>query len=298
LRDPAALLALPTIGLEKNPVDITMGLLAVLFAVLRLESAYVRFDDPAGGPTIERWQPDGAQMPSELTCGLGVTQAHERGTVTVALPAPSGDRPVHVTRLSPVLLGEKGLVLVSSRRHDFPTDLELRALRLTVDQAAVSIYLGRRLADERAARVAAETALRRRNLFLAELADDLTLPLGRLAVRAAQAHALATESDPPLVPASMADDRAMSAAVTPPPRADVHVEASSAPLTRREAEVLALLAQGLTNKEMAGAMWLSERTVERHITGLYRKIGVVRRSQATAFALLRQGLVEPDGHVG
>ncbi|WP_235934170.1 response regulator transcription factor, partial [Agromyces humi] len=60
-------------------------------------------------------------------------------------------------------------------------------------------------------------------------------------------------------------------------------------LTRREMEVLGLLAQGLSNKEIAGVMWLSDRTVERHITSLYRKIGVARRSEATAFAL-RHGM--------
>ena len=64
---------------------------------------------------------------------------------------------------------------------------------------------------------------------------------------------------------------------------------SPAPLTRREIETLGLLAQGLSNKEIAGVMWLSDRTVERHITSLYRKIGVARRSEATAFAL-RHGL--------
>ena len=62
------------------------------------------------------------------------------------------------------------------------------------------------------------------------------------------------------------------------------------PLSRRELEVLGLLAQGLSNKEIAGVMWLSDRTVERHITSLYRKIGVARRSEATAFAL-RHGVV-------
>jgi DNA-binding CsgD family transcriptional regulator len=62
------------------------------------------------------------------------------------------------------------------------------------------------------------------------------------------------------------------------------------PLTRREGEVLGLLAEGLSNKEIAGAMWLSDRTVERHITSVYRKIGVARRSEATAFAL-RHGVV-------
>jgi DNA-binding NarL/FixJ family response regulator len=61
-------------------------------------------------------------------------------------------------------------------------------------------------------------------------------------------------------------------------------------MTRREAEVLGLLAQGMSNKEIAGVLWLSDRTVERHITSLYRKIGVERRSEATSFAL-RHGLV-------
>ena len=54
--------------------------------------------------------------------------------------------------------------------------------------------------------------------------------------------------------------------------------------------MLGLLAQGLSNKEIAAILWLSERTVERHITGLYRKIAVERRSEATAFAM-RHGLV-------
>ena len=59
--------------------------------------------------------------------------------------------------------------------------------------------------------------------------------------------------------------------------------------------MLGLLAQSLSNKEIAGVLWLSERTVERHITGLYQKIGVERRSEATSFAL-RYGLVDADAH--
>jgi DNA-binding NarL/FixJ family response regulator len=66
-------------------------------------------------------------------------------------------------------------------------------------------------------------------------------------------------------------------------------------LTRREAEVLGLLAQGLSNKEIAAVLWLSDRTIERHITGLYRKIGVERRTEATAFAL-RYGLIDANTH--
>ena len=56
-------------------------------------------------------------------------------------------------------------------------------------------------------------------------------------------------------------------------------------LTQREVEVLLQLAQGKTNREIAGELVLSERTVQRHISNLYAKIYVRNRSEATAFAL-------------
>ena len=64
-------------------------------------------------------------------------------------------------------------------------------------------------------------------------------------------------------------------------------------LTRREAEVLGLLAAGRSNKEIAAELFLSERTVERHITTVYRKIGTRRRTEAMAFAL-RYGLADVE----
>jgi predicted ATPase/DNA-binding NarL/FixJ family response regulator len=57
------------------------------------------------------------------------------------------------------------------------------------------------------------------------------------------------------------------------------------PLTHREIEVLRLIACGQTNKEIAGTLVLSERTVERHITNLYAKIGARGRADATTYAL-------------
>ena len=64
-------------------------------------------------------------------------------------------------------------------------------------------------------------------------------------------------------------------------------------LTRRWAEVLGLLAAGHSNKEIAAQLFLSERTVERHITTVYRKIGTRRRTEAMAFAL-RHGLADAE----
>lgn len=55
-------------------------------------------------------------------------------------------------------------------------------------------------------------------------------------------------------------------------------------VTTREIEVLRLLGEGLSNKEIAGRLYLSPRTVERHVANLADKAGVERRSQLVAFA--------------
>jgi DNA-binding NarL/FixJ family response regulator len=67
-------------------------------------------------------------------------------------------------------------------------------------------------------------------------------------------------------------------------------EAEAAPpagLTPREAEILRLLAEGRTNREIADTLVLSVHTIERHLANAYRKIGARNRADATAFALRR-----------
>jgi len=60
-------------------------------------------------------------------------------------------------------------------------------------------------------------------------------------------------------------------------------------LSRRELEVLRLVAGGESNAQIARRLGLSTHTVERHVTNLYRKIGARGRADATAYAL-RSGL--------
>ncbi len=55
-------------------------------------------------------------------------------------------------------------------------------------------------------------------------------------------------------------------------------------LTGREAEVLTLVAQGRTNRDIAEALFLSERTVARHLSNIFTKIDVGTRTAAAAFA--------------
>jgi DNA-binding NarL/FixJ family response regulator len=64
--------------------------------------------------------------------------------------------------------------------------------------------------------------------------------------------------------------------------------AQAAPLARlspREVEVLRLIAAGQSNQQIADELVLSLRTVERHITNLYAKIGAQGKADATAYAL-------------
>ncbi len=61
-------------------------------------------------------------------------------------------------------------------------------------------------------------------------------------------------------------------------------------LSEREMEILQLLADGLTNKEIAERLFISIQTVKTHITHIFEKLGVSDRTEAVA-AALRRGLV-------
>jgi len=56
-------------------------------------------------------------------------------------------------------------------------------------------------------------------------------------------------------------------------------------LTRRELEVLRLIAAGTSNRAIAAALYLSPRTVERHVANVYLKIGAHTKAEAAAYAL-------------
>ena len=61
-------------------------------------------------------------------------------------------------------------------------------------------------------------------------------------------------------------------------------------LTRREIEVLKLIAEGETNKAIAVSLVISEHTVARHVQNMLQKLGFSSRSSLAAFAV-QQGLI-------
>jgi len=64
-------------------------------------------------------------------------------------------------------------------------------------------------------------------------------------------------------------------------------------LTLRELQVLRLVASGKTNKSVANELFISERTVDRHVSNIFNKLSVSSRVEATAFALTNELLDKP-----
>ncbi|WP_133913078.1 response regulator [Streptomyces sp. NBC_00582] len=67
-------------------------------------------------------------------------------------------------------------------------------------------------------------------------------------------------------------------------------------LTDREREILALIGEGLTNRQIGQRLYLAEKTVKNHISRLLAKLGVERRIQAAVIATQAQDRLREKGH--
>jgi DNA-binding NarL/FixJ family response regulator len=64
-------------------------------------------------------------------------------------------------------------------------------------------------------------------------------------------------------------------------------------LTRRELEILRMVAEGHSNSQLARLLWVTEQTVKFHLSNIYRKLDVANRTEASRWAQLHGLLAEP-----
>jgi len=72
------------------------------------------------------------------------------------------------------------------------------------------------------------------------------------------------------------------------------VDDADVALTRREREILALVSEGYSNRELAKMIWVTEQTVKFHLSNIYRKLDVSNRTEASRWAH-KHRLVDPAG---
>ena len=74
--------------------------------------------------------------------------------------------------------------------------------------------------------------------------------------------------------------------------APVDLDADHQQLTRRELEILRLVAAGASNGHIARQLWVTEQTIKFHLSNVYRKLGVANRTEASHYAHVHE-LIEP-----
>lgn len=90
-------------------------------------------------------------------------------------------------------------------------------------------------------------------------------------------------------------------AVPRPVDADIAVEIGEEPegpdLTKRETEILRLVAEGHSNSQVARMLWVTEQTVKFHLSNIYRKLSVANRTEASRWAQIHGLLSEQNDQV-
>jgi DNA-binding CsgD family transcriptional regulator len=173
-------------------------------------------------------------------------------------------------------------------RSSFDVARAIVAGRTEHRQQATELFVA---ADERLARIPWFQALYRRYAAEAAIQDEWGQPREWLLEATKFFHRY---GNPPLARACRSLLRLTG---TSPPRRHAAPSVPRFPggeLTSREADVLALVAQGLTNRQVAARLYLSARTVEKHVERILAKTGLANRTALATFAIEGQAGRLPD----
>jgi DNA-binding NarL/FixJ family response regulator len=174
-----------------------------------------------------------------------------------------------------------GIVLVDEHRPDL--------LVTEIADADVTDYIGRVRGVSPSTKVVVLTAVEDRDVVDAGLRAGATAYVIKTAladdfasaVRQAFSHSV-------YLPAPNADGARRDP--SPQPTDGAH------DLTRRELEILRLVAEGASNVEVARKLWITQQTVKFHLSNIYKKLAVANRTEAGSWAQ-RHGLLD-DGSPG
>jgi len=183
--------------------------------------------------------------------------------------------------------GEQALALVAAHHPDaILLDLHMPVLggiettrRLSAEHPRVAVVILTTYADDESVLEALGAGARSyltKDADRADIASALRAAAGGLSVLDARVQAALVAAATAAAPAAPAAPSATAAALSLPAPPDG--------LTQREAEILTLIAQGLTNPEIAARLFLSNHTVKTHISRIFAKTGSRDRVAAIGYA--------------
>jgi non-specific serine/threonine protein kinase len=167
------------------------------------------------------------------------------------------------------LLNGLGNLAAAEGRHERALRLAGAAERLT-EESGVPAARERELPQVRARWAARQASSR--------------VALGEKAAEAARVAGRALSLDEAIAE-GLAEDEHSAAETTTPPET---VAGSLSPLSEREAEVAELILAGHTNRAIGAELFISERTVERHVANILNKLGLASRAQIAAWVVERR----------
>jgi DNA-binding NarL/FixJ family response regulator len=176
--------------------------------------------------------------------------------------------------------GEQALQLVAEHRPDaILLDLHMPVLdgigatrRLAAEHPGVAVVVLTTFVDDTSVREALQAGARSyltKDADRAEIAKALHAAAGGLTVLDSRVHSALLDAPPPAPVAAPAPGP-----LTAPPDG----------LTQREVEILRLIAQGLTNPEIAARLFLSTHTIKTHVNRIFAKTGSRDRAAAIGYA--------------
>jgi DNA-binding NarL/FixJ family response regulator len=181
--------------------------------------------------------------------------------------------------------GQQALDLVAAQQPDaILLDLHMPVLdgigatrALAAEHPGVAIVILTTYADDTSVLQALQAGARSyltKDADRTDIARALHAAAGGLAVLGAQVQAALLAAASPAMGAAATPSGPEPAAVAPPPDG----------LTQREAEILGLIARGLTNPEIAARLFLSNHTIKTHISRIFAKTGSRDRAAAIGYA--------------